>query len=208
MTSECTQLVSEGVLGAPHLYTQDTRHVTTHQTHSNTKLVCTWLPCCFMDITHNYSKNKDKYKMHCQDLCSGLLFCFLYIYNCTVCLAFNKKHWIFSTPRYSMCSLPSHSTHHSLGCTGCLRWERSAFWKDLRSRLCLVWRAAACRGANHLPSTPHHPDSHLNHIKDKTKIKLLISLLNETNTAAQVQTAQSSLRVVWRFWGSMKPWAL
>lgn len=136
----------------------------------------------FIAVTHNYPKNEDKYKMHYPDLCSWLLFCFLYIYNCTVGLAFNKKHWIFSTPRYSVCSLPSHSTHHSLGCTGCLRWERSVFWKDLRSRLCLVWRAAACRGANHLPSMPHHPDSHLNHIKDKTKMKLLLSLLNETKT--------------------------
>lgn len=149
MTSECTRLVSEGVLGAPHLYTQDTQHVII--------------------------------KIYVADYYSAF-------YTSTIVqwawLLTKKKHWIFSTPSYSVFSVLSHSTHHSWGCTGCLRWERSAFWKDLRSRLCLVWRAAACRGARHLPSTPHHPDSHLNHITDKTKIKLLISLLNETNTAA------------------------
>lgn len=54
------------------------------------------------------------------------------------------------------------STNRSWGCRGCRRWERSGSWTGLRSRLCLVWRAEGCRGADHLPSMPLHPDNHLN----------------------------------------------
>lgn len=162
-TSECTRLAFEGVPGDHHLYTQHSTCYNPPETTLKALQQREWGKKCILHF-----------------LCPIHYF-----------PALNYKSEIFSTTGASCIQYCLQSTHHSWGCTGCLRWERSASWKGLRSRPCLVWRAAACRGADHLPSTPPHPDSHLNNTQYKTKISCCTAPLNDTYTSVPYHKSPS-----------------